>query len=180
MGSGIRAISPALIPLRRIEILLKCLVLMSISFRLLITAVVTSQVLGALVEHHTAELFDVSPRTIRVCLAETHELQHLVLLALVDAQGHCSFGDGASSCIVPELAITYRPRPKTVQDPCSVMKKRRDGLLRTDPTAWAIRLKSPSTPRGRRYLKRRLLSSTAYQTLQILSWSRISPGGAPA
>jgi hypothetical protein len=109
MGSGIRAISPALIPLRSIEILLKCLVLMSISFRLLITAVVTSQILGALVEHQKAELFDVNLQTIRVCSAETlvDELQHLVLLALVDAQGHCSFGDGASSCVVPELAITY-------------------------------------------------------------------------
>ena len=132
MGSGIRAISPALIPLRRIEILLKCLVLMSISFRLLITAVVTSQILGALVEHQKAELFDVNLRTIRVCSTETQvdELQHLVLLALVDAQSHCSFGDGASSCVVPELAIAYldvadRPCPKTVQDPRSVMKKLR-------------------------------------------------------
>ena len=84
---------------------------MSISFRLLITAVVTSQILGAHVEHQKAELSDVDPglQTIRVCTAETlvDELQHLVLLALVDAQGHCSFGDGASSCVVPELAITY-------------------------------------------------------------------------
>ncbi len=59
MGSGTRAISPALIQLRSIEVLLKCVVSMSINFRLLVTAVVTRQILGALVKHQEAELFDV-------------------------------------------------------------------------------------------------------------------------
>jgi hypothetical protein len=88
MGSGILAASPALIPPRRMDRPLKCLVSTSSSFRLVITALVTCQraIRRALVGDFQADFLDECLQATRDRSAEAWvwTLANLILLPIVN------------------------------------------------------------------------------------------------